>query len=314
MLAALMTWDLDPILVDFGALQIRYYGLWFAATIYAGMWIWGREVNQRGHSPYFAEEFLLYGVLGIVLGSRLGHCLFYEPERYLANPIEILYFWKGGLASHGATVGLFFVVWLFGRRHKLTFRRTADMFVPAVAFAAGGVRIGNFFNSEIVGRAWDGPWAVIFARYDRMMGIEPAIARHPTALYEVAMGFITFAVLMGLKKLDLRRAGSGLYVGTFLIFYFSFRFLVEFFKEFQVDAFKNSAAEIARAGEGLQLTMGQYLSIVPVVIGVAFVIMALRQDKDAFPPEIAWSPELEVVPEAPVKTAGKGKGKRKKKK
>lgn len=311
MLAALMTWDIDPILIDFGALQIRYYGLWFAATIYAGLYIWSRETRQRGYSPMFAEEFLLYGVLGIVLGSRLGHCLFYEPERYLANPIEILYFWKGGLASHGATVGLFFVVWLFARRNKLTFLRVADMIVPAIAFAAGGVRIGNFFNSEIVGRAWDGPWAVIFARYDRIMGIEPAIARHPTALYEVAMGLVTYAILLGLKSRDIRRAGSGFYCGVFLIFYFSFRFTVEFFKEYQVDKFIQSASEIAQGGAGLQLTMGQYLSILPVALGFVFLGRSLMQKRDDIPADTPWDPAMEqaaIDAAAPV-----AKPKRKKK-
>ncbi len=318
MFAALFTWDIDPILVDFGALQIRYYGLWFAATIYAGLYIWRREAMQRGYSPIFAEDFLLYGVLGIVLGSRLGHCLFYEPERYLANPIEILYFWKGGLASHGATIGLFFVVWLFGRRNKLKFLRIADMFVPAVAFAAGGVRIGNFFNSEIVGRAWDGPWAVIFARYDRFAGIEPAIPRHPTALYEVLMGLFTFALLMFLKSRKIRRAGSGFYTGVFLISYFSCRFIVEFFKEYQVDKFVANAKQIATAGEGLQLTMGQYLSILPVVVGVFFLVRALKQPIDAIPEAVPWSPELEAErqAEAAAAVASKSKksGKRKKKK
>lgn len=310
MLAALLTWDIDPILVDFGALQIRYYGLWFAATIYAGLYIWRREALQRGYSPEFAENFLLYGVLGIVLGSRVGHCLFYEPERYLKNPIEILYFWKGGLASHGATLGLFFVVWLFSRRYKLRFVRVADMFVPAVAFAAGGVRIGNFFNSEIVGRQWDGPWSVIFARYDRLMGIEPAIPRHPTALYEVMMGFVTYFVLMQLKKRDIRRAGSGFYVGVFLICYFSFRFIVEFFKEYQVDRLAHNAAEIAQAGQGLQLTMGQYLSIAPVALGVVFLALALRQDRDAIAADVPWTPEV-AEEHAPSKPTSKQKKKKK---
>lgn len=313
MFAALLTWDIDPILVDFGALQIRYYGLWFATTIYIGLYIWRREAMGRGYSPEFAETFLLYGVLGIVLGSRVGHCLFYEPERYLKNPIEILYFWKGGLASHGATLGLFFVVWLFGRRNKLTFLRVADMFVPAVAFAAGGVRIGNFFNSEIVGRAWDGPWAVIFARYDRMMGIEPAIPRHPTALYEVAMGFVTYFILMQLKKRDIRRAGSGFYLGVFLIFYFGFRFTVEFFKEYQVDNFKNQAAAIAEGASGMQLTMGQYLSILPVVLGFGVLAYALKQDREAIAADVPWTPEVEAATAPKTPEIRQSGGKRKKK-
>lgn len=279
-----ITWDINPILLDLGPLQIRYYGLFFALTIYVGFWLWQRAAHRWGHSLQFSEDFLWYAVIAIVGGARLGHCLFYETERYLKNPIEILYFWKGGLASHGATFGLFVAVWLFARKHKVTFRRVADMLTPAVAVAAGGVRIGNFFNSEIVGRPWDGPWAVIFERHDRMMGIVPAIPRHPTAFYEVLMGLTTFVILWALEKRDIRRAGSGLICGVFLIFYFSFRFLVEFFKEYQVEELIDRANKIqAGVEQGVQLTMGQYLSILPVLIGVGLVITALRQPKDAIP-------------------------------
>ncbi len=310
--AALFTWDIDPILIDFGPLQIRYYGLWFAATIYAGLFIWQREARQRGYSPEWSERFLLYAVLGIVLGSRLGHCLFYEPERYLSNPIEILYFWKGGLASHGATGGLIFVLWLFGRKYKLGFLRMADMFVPAVAFAAGGVRIGNFFNSEIVGRVWDGPWAVIFARYDRLMGIEPAVPRHPTALYEVLMGFTTYLVLQYLKGKDIRRAGSGFLFGVFMILYLGFRFTGVFFMEYQVDKFMHTARQAADGGGLFQLTMGQYLSILPVAVGLVFVLWALRQDREAIAAPVSWEPgqEPEAAPAPARKKSGKGRKKK----
>ncbi len=311
MLAAL-TWDIDPIAIDLGFWQIRWYGICFAATIYTGFAIWRNQAMKYGKDPEYAERFLWYGVLGVVFGSRLGHCLFYEPERYLANPIEILYFWKGGLASHGATLGLFFVTWLFGRNNKTPFLKVADFLAPAVAFAAGGVRIGNFFNSEIVGRAWDGPWAVIFTRYDRMMGVHPPIARHPTALYEVAMGLVTYAVLRTLEKRDVRYAGSGLALGVFLIFYFSFRFLVEFFKEYQVEKFIEKADQIRSGAEGFQLTMGQYLSILPVLVGVFFVVRALRQPKDAQAAPSPWTPQPATAPAAAPVAASKGKKKRKK--
>ncbi len=311
---AAMTWDLDPILIDFGPLQIRYYGVLFALTIYSGFWLFRRDLMRNGKSPEYAEILLWYGVAGIIGGARLGHCLFYEPERYLSNPIEILYFWKGGLASHGATAGIFFVLWLFARNKKLTFRFAADCVMPAIAFAAGGVRVGNFFNSEIVGRAWDGPWAVIFARYDRMMGISPAIARHPTAAYEVLMGLLTFAVLTWLIRKDIRRAGSGLLSGVFLIMYFSFRFTVEFFKEYQVDSLAEGALVAQRAGEGMALTMGQYLSIVPVAIGVLMLVLALRSPKDAIPEPVPWwhSEEARLAAEAAAPAPAKRKKKKRK--
>ena len=315
MLSAI-TWDLDPTAIDLGFWQIRWYGICFAATIYTGFAMWRAGAMKYGKSPEYAERFLWYGVLGIVLGARLGHCLFYEPERYLSNPIEILYFWKGGLASHGATLGLLFVIWLFGRNTKTPYLRVADFMAQAVAFSVGGVRLGNFFNSEIVGRPWDGPWAVIFARYDRMMGIHPPLPRHPTALYEVAMGLITWAVLRFVEKRNIRNAGSGLQMGVFLVFYFSFRFLVEFFKAYQVDKFIAKAESIRQGTQGFQLTMGQYLSIAPVVLGLILIIRALNTPKDANPPPSPWTPELERAPVAASATANSGgskKAKRRKK-
>ena len=311
MLSAI-TWDVDPIAIDLGFRQIRWYGVLFAATIYTGFAMWRKAAMNHGKSPEYAESFLWYGVLGIVLGARIGHCLFYEPERYLANPIEILYFWKGGLASHGATLGLFFVVWLFSRRTKTPYLRVGDYMAQAVAFSVGGVRLGNFFNSEIVGRPWDGPWAVIFTRYDRMMGVNPPIPRHPTALYEVAMGLITWMVLKFVEKKKIRNAGSGLQLGVFLIFYFSFRFLVEFFKAYQVDKFISKAEQIRQGAEGFQLTMGQYLSIAPVLLGVVLVIRALKEPKDAHPAPEPWTPQPQIAVPAPATKASK-KAKRKKK-
>ena len=281
---AAISWDIDPVLFQLGKLEIRYYGLFFALTIYTGFWIWQRNALRWGHSFAFADAFLWYGVVAIVAGSRLGHCLFYEPERYLKNPIEILYIWKGGLASHGATAGLFLAVWLFARRFQTTFARVADLVTPAIAVAAGGVRIGNFFNSEIVGRPWDGPWAVIFHRHDRMMGLPEAIPRHPTQVYEVLMGLGTFGVLWLLQRMDIRRAGSGLTTGVFLICYFSARFSVEFFKEEQAEHLRDSS-EKAIGGESavLHITMGHYLSILPVLVGVGLIIAALRQSREALP-------------------------------
>ncbi|MCO4761406.1 MAG: prolipoprotein diacylglyceryl transferase [Myxococcales bacterium] len=311
MLSAI-TWDIDPTAIDLGFWQIRWYGICFAATIYTGFAIWRSNALKYGKDPEFAERFLWYGVLGIVLGARLGHCLFYEPERYLADPISILYFWKGGLASHGATLGLFFVVWLFSRATTTPYLRIADFMASAIAFSVGGVRLGNFFNSEVVGRAWDGPWAVIFSRYDRMMGINPPIGRHPTALYEVAMGLITYFVLKAVEKKDLRNAGSGLQLGVFLVMYFSFRFLVEFFKEYQVDKFISKAEEIRQGAEGFQLTMGQYLSILPVLAGLVFIWRAMSQPKDAHAGPSPWKPQPIAAQVVPTTTKSKRKGKRKK--
>lgn len=276
-LLAYFTWNLDPVLLHLGPLQIRYYGVLFALTIYTAFAIWRRQALRNGESHHFAEAFLWYGVIAVVGGARLGHVFFYEPDTYLKNPIEILKFWKGGLASHGATVGLIFVVWLYARKNQTTFTRVADYLAPAIAISAGGVRLGNFFNSEIVGRTTDVPWAVIFTRHDNL-------PRHPSQFYEFLMGLITYFVVMAIEKRDIRRAGSGLMAGVFLVVYFSFRFVVEFFKEFQTEQLRTAGplGTIEQA-IGFQFTMGQWLSVLPVLFGVVLVARALRTPKEAIP-------------------------------
>lgn len=298
-----LTWDLDPILLHLGPLQIRYYGVMFAITIYTGFYIWRRQALRNGESPEFAENFLWYGVVAVVGGARLGHCLFYEPNTFLGDlavwfqsPIAyhaahskflpaILRFWEGGLASHGATVGLFIALWLYARKYKRTWVRLGDYLAPAIAIAAGGVRIGNFFNSEIVGRLTDLPWGVRFVRYCKMENIPLSVCepRHPSAVYEVIMGIITYFAVMEVQRRDIRRAGSGLMAGVFLTVYFFFRFTVEFFKEFQIEQLRTEGplGGIEQA-INFHFTMGQWLSVIPVIIGIFLIARALRQPKDMF--------------------------------
>ncbi len=299
MLAAI-PWNWDPILVNLGPLQIRYYGVMFALTIYTGFAVWRRQALRNGESHDFAEQFLWWGVIAIVGGSRLGHVFFYEYKTYLANPIEIIKFWKGGLASHGATVGLILALWLFARKHGKTWFRLGDYLAPAIAIAAGGVRIGNFFNSEIVGRVTDVPWGVQFYRYCQIEHIDKAncLPRHPSQLYEFAMGVVTFALLMFLQSRDIRRAGSGFYAGVFFIAYFGQRFLYENFKEFQDEQLRTEGflGVLERAGD-FHLTTGQWLSLPLVLAGIVLLVRALRQPKDAIPepvptPDVPQEPEL----------------------
>ncbi len=294
------TWDLDPILLHLGPLQIRYYGVMFALTIYSGFYIWRQQALKNGESPAFAESFLWYGVIAIVAGARLGHVFFYEPHTFLANPIEIIKFWKGGLASHGATVGIVVAVWLFARRFQRTWFQVGDYVAPAVAIAAGGVRIGNFFNSEIVGRVTDVSWGVKFVHYCQMEGIAPeqCLPRHPSQLYEFAMGVVTYVTLLIVQKLDVRRAGSGLLSGVFLTMYFSFRFLVEYFKEFQKEELRTEGPlGTLEQMMGHHFTMGQWLSVIPVIVGIVVIIRALLQPKDAIAlPVPTPDPEKELKP------------------
>ncbi len=248
-------WDIDPVIVFLGPLQLRYYGLIFASMLYIGFIIWRKQMLRAGYSLELAERFLIWGVLAVLIGARLGHCLFYEPERYLSDPITILYFWKGGLASHGATVGLVVSMFLFCKKYKLRYLEVLDRMAMPSAVGAAAVRLGNFFNSEIVGRVTDVPWAVDFVRYDAMMG-EPATCRHPSQLYEFSMGlFVLLSLYLADRFAGKEKRPLGLLAAMFLILYFAGRFTVEYFKEFQTL-------------EESVLTMGQYLSIVPFTAGV----------------------------------------------
>jgi prolipoprotein diacylglyceryl transferase len=275
--------DLDPTIIDFRSdlgidvpFQLRYYGIIFAAMLYIGFVIWRRQMLRGGFKPEVADRFLIWAVVAVIVGARLGHCLFYDPQRYLSNPIEILYFWHGGLASHGATIGLVLALFLFSLWHKFHFFEALDRFGMSAAVGAAAVRLGNFFNSEIVGRETDVPWSFYFVRHDRMIGVEP-VCRHPSQLYEFALGML---VLLSCYLAD-RFAGKekrplGLVGGMFFLTYFSGRFFVEFVKEYQT--LSDSV-----------LTMGQYLSIIPFLFGVFLVGYALvtrRVTADLRPPPV----------------------------
>lgn len=243
--------NLDPVLLRIGSIQIRYYGLIFATMICIGFIIWRHQMVAAGHTKEMAERFFIWGVIAVVAGARLGQCLFYEPSRYLADPLSVLYVWKGGLSSHGATLGLLIALTLFALLNRLRIIEVLDCFSIPAALGVTMVRLGNFFNSEIVGRATDLPWAVKFVRYDG-----GKVARHPSQLYESALGIFLIWLLYFIS----RRAGKGkcppgLMSGLFLTVYFFGRFMIEFEKEYLVlkDSF---------------FTMGQYLSIPPFLLGV----------------------------------------------
>lgn len=275
MTLATFTFNLDPVLVHLGPLQIRYYGAVFALTLLVAFWVWRRQMLRGGYSAAVAERFLAWGTIATLAGARLGHCLFYEPARYLSDPLTILFFWEGGLASHGATIGLLLALFLFARSHRVRTLELVDRFAMSAAVGASGIRLANFLNSEVVGREATVPWAVHFMRYED----HGAAARHPSQLYEFALGL---TVLLALALVD-RWAGRekrlrGLMTGLFLALYFGGRFFVEFFKEYQTD--------FERADLGQTITMGQMLSIVPFVAGVALLVWVKRHPRTAPPPPV----------------------------
>jgi prolipoprotein diacylglyceryl transferase len=245
-----MIWNIDPVLLELGPLELRYYGVFFAGSLMAAYFLARRFARQRKLSIEHLDNLIVYLIVGLVLGARFGHILFYELDFYLQNPELILQVWRGGLASHGAAIGVLLAYLLFLWRNKGTrFWDYADIISIVAAFPIIFVRLGNFFNSEIVGRPWDGPWSVTFPRVDD-------IARHPTVLYESLIGVILLAVLWPLWEKKQKGAKAGFFTGLFFILYFGLRFFSEFTKDLAIQ-------------EGLAgLTTGQLLSIPFVLAGI----------------------------------------------
>jgi len=287
-------WDVSPVMLTLGPIQIRYYGLLFALMMIGGYYIWQWQMLRGGHTRSEAEGFFLWGSVAVIVGSRLGQVLFYDPERYLANPIKILYVWRGGQASHGATLGLLLVLVLYARHLELSKLEVLDRFSMSAALGALMVRIGNIMNSEIVGRVSDVPWAVKFPRcvYDSGLPLDRVPARHPSQLYEVFLGLFVLLALYLVDRKYREERPLGLLAALFFVLYFSGRFLVEFFKEYQTLSPDRSF-----------LTMGQWLSI-PFVLFGAFMLYRVLQ---------APVPTSSLRP-PPAEKEGKRKGRKKKRK
>ncbi|MBM4371310.1 MAG: prolipoprotein diacylglyceryl transferase [Deltaproteobacteria bacterium] len=284
-------WNVDPTLIHLGSHGIRFYGVIFAVGILLGYHLWRSQMRRAGHDPLVYDRFLVWGVFAILIGARLGHCIFYQSDYYLRNPVRILYIWTGGLSSHGATIGLMVALTAFARRYRYSVMEILDRFAMSATMGAICVRLGNFVNGEIVGREWYGPWAVRFQRYaeinqsewERSHGplswVAFPLPRHPSQLYEALGGLAVFVLLYLVDRRLKEGRPRGLMAGIFLVGYFSFRFLVEFFKEFQTlgrivpDHVQHVLRIEPTSGA---LTMGQYLSIPFFLIGVGFITWALR--------------------------------------
>jgi len=272
---AYFVWDFEPLLIHiWGPIEIRWYGLIFVCTLLAGFVLWRWQMRRGGFSKEVIESFIIWGALATIVGARLGHCFFYDilpagmagrltDSQYMRNPLKLLAFWEGGLASHGAAVGLLLALWGFARHYKIPFIEVLDRFAPSAAIGSAGIRLGNFLNSEIVGRVTDVPWAVQFVRArEPYLQLDP---RHPSQLYEFAMGLLVLLIVCLADRLARReRRPRGLLAGLFLLLYFAGRFCVEFVKEYQ-----------ALEGQQSALTMGQYLSIVPMLVGAALLVWGL---------------------------------------
>lgn len=264
-----IVWNVDPVLFHAGSVSVRYYGVCFGFAIVTGFLIWYARVRRFGESVAFAEEFLFFGFPAVIIGGRLGHCFFYAPGTYVAHPLRILRVWEGGISSHGVGAGLVAALWIFSRRHRIAWTRLADYFAPAVAISVGWIRVGNFFNSEVLGRPASVPWAVVFARHD-------PVPRHPAQLYDLLIGPATYLALRAVEQRNIRPIGSGLVAGTFLAVYFSLRIFVEQYKEFFVEPLRETAPfRNIEQWLGVAIHTGQWLSILPVLAGIFLIVRAM---------------------------------------
>ena len=262
----LFVWDVHPTLFTIGPVEVRYYGLMWALGFIISAYIISNIMKREGYPEKTFDSFFWYALLSTVIGSRLGHCLFYAPGYYLTHPIEIMYIHQGGMASHGAAVGLLVGLWLFSRKNKIPYIWSLDRIGILVAISGALVRIGNFMNSEIFGRPTSLPWGVEFVLSNEWNTLYKGQPCHPTQLYEALAYLIIFVVFLWLyyrKNLAQRRPGA--MFGIFLIALFGIRFLIEFIKNPQEDF------EV-----GMILNMGQLLSIPFIVAGCVLLYRAYR--------------------------------------
>lgn len=273
-----IVWDPDPILFRLGPIAVRYYATCWLIGLLLGYLLMQRLYRQQGISDEKFEPLFIYIFIGILVGARLGHCLFYQPEYFLTqwdHVVEMLIpmhhlpdgSWKftgyEGLASHGGVIGMFVAIWLYCRNLKVKGWVVLDNMGICSGIAAAFIRIGNLMNSEIIGRVTDVPWAFIFAKDDQY-------PRHPGQLYEAIAYLVIFLVIFFIyKKKGPKSVGSGLYFGLCLTLIFTFRFFIEYTKEIQV-AFE----------AGLPMDMGQILSIPLIILGVWSIASSFRRAKE----------------------------------
>lgn len=246
-----MKWNADPIIVQIGPLALRYYSLLIViGFVTMGSYV-SRLFKKEGKNPEDVSSLTTHIILGMLIGARLGHCLFYDPAYYFSRPLEILFIWEGGLASHGGYAGVLIAVFLYMKKNSQhTFFNLMDMIAGPCLFVGGLIRLGNFMNSEIYGKPTDLPWAIVFEKVD-------SIPRHPAQLYE-SIGYFSIAFLLaGLFNKKSKEWKSGTIFAIGIIVSFMFRFFVEFTKDEQSTMLNQPL-----------INMGQWLSLAFVALGV----------------------------------------------
>jgi len=282
MLLNYITWDVNPEIFRIGAIAVRWYGLFWAIGIYATLLITTKIFKHEKLPEAWVDKLFIYTVLGAILGARLGHCFFYEwklvaepitflgitfnyENHYLSHPWELLFIWRGGLASHGGAIGILIAMILFNKNvSKKGINWIFDRLLIGVCLCGASIRFGNLMNSEIYGSATSLPWGFLFVRTGETQPM------HPTQIYEMLYCLVTFAIMwfMYWKKEAYKK--NGLLFGIFLIGVFGSRFMLEFIKNNQ-EAFES----------GLPLNMGQWLSIPFIVWGIWLLLRSSSSPKIA---------------------------------
>ena len=269
MLSNAIHWNVDPVIFHIGSWGLRWYSLCFVVAFLLGYWIVDRMFKREKVNEDYIGSLFMYIFLAILIGARLGHCLFYEPSYYLtsAHWFEIIWpFQNGrftgyeGLASHGAALGILISLWLFWKKYRMNPWWILDRLVIVVALGGAFVRLGNLFNSEIYGVATDLPWGFIYERNG-----EP-VPKHPTQLYESFSYFIIFVVSIWYYIRKNGQFKTGTVFGWWLVALFGARFLIEFVKNDQV-GFE----------AGMTLNMGQLLSLPFIIGGLAIAWLACKE-------------------------------------
>lgn len=266
-------WNPDPEIINVFGISIRYYGLLFVSGLIIAIYMLGWIFKRENIPLENLEKLAIYGMIGIIAGARLGHCLFYEPSYYLSHPLEMIlpvtfppdggikFIGYQGLASHGGVLGLLIGLYFYSRKTKHSMIDILDLIAVVVGVSLGFIRLANFMNSEIIGMPTTKPWGVIFERVDNL-------PRHPSQLYEAFSYFIILAIMIILYIKMRDKLKNGILFGLATVLFFIARFIIEFLKEDQV-GFE----------EGMTFNMGQLLSLPYIAVGIGFIIYGLWKTK-----------------------------------
>lgn len=251
----------DPIAIHIGSFGIHWYGLMYLTAFLAFLGLGKWQINHRtwhGWTMPMLDDALFFGALGVILGGRLGYVLFYQFSYFMQHPAEILAVWQGGMSFHGGFLGVLVSMWIFARKYKLKWLSIMDFVAPLVPLGLGAGRMGNFINGELWGRPTDLPWGMIFMQAD-------SLPRHPSQLYQFAVeGVVLFGLLWWYSS---KPRPIGAISAVFLMVYGAGRFLVEFARE------PDSYLGLLSMG----LSMGQWLSLPMVLLGIWMWLQAYRQ-------------------------------------